>query len=161
MNLIRNDVSKMSLRAAPLSVRPPPAPINVDFPVPHVYKRSRRRGPQNFLAEMRCVLPKRCRALPGMASRGSEASMPTILSDLPHHNSSINSNSINSAGPSTQLISSDTRKPGAVKKKKEFLISTTNIICLRKKLTDLECHLQQLQPHIVVIQETWLDASTE
>ena len=90
MNLIRNDVSKMSLRAAPLSVRPPPAPINVDFSVSHVYKRSRRRGPRSFLAKMRRALPKRCRALPGMASGETEASMPEILNDFPHHNSRFN-----------------------------------------------------------------------
>ena len=144
------------MRAAPLSVRPSPASINdCDLPVSLVYNRSRRRGPRSSLAKMRRALPKRCRALPGMASGESEASMPAILTDFPHHNSSINSNLINSAGPSTHSTPSDTRRPGTEKRnKEEITILMVNIRCLSKNLVELECHLRQLQPHIVLIQET-------
>mgnify|MGYP000055044264 CR=1 FL=1 len=141
MNLTRNDVSKTSLRGGPLNVRPPPALIHVDFSVSHVYKRSRRRGPRNFLAKMRRVLRKRCRALPGMASGESEVSMPAFSNDFPHHNSRHNSNLINSAEPSTQLISSDARKSGTGKKKEEISIFMVNIRCLSANFAELECHL--------------------
>mgnify|MGYP005639129711 FL=1 len=36
-----------------------------------------------------------------------------------------------------------------------------NIRCLRVNLLELELHLQTMRPHIVFLQETWLDASTE
>ena len=32
---------------------------------------------------------------------------------------------------------------------------------MRANLTELEFHLASLQPHIVLLQETWLDASVE
>ena len=96
MILIRPDVETTSSCAAPLCVRPPLASINCsDCSVSLVYKRSRRRGPRNFLAKMRRALPKRCRALPGMASGESEVSMPVFFNDFPHHNSRHNSNLIN------------------------------------------------------------------
>ena len=162
MILIRCHVEMTSSCAAPLCARPSLASINCsDCSVSLVYKRSRRRGPRNFLAKMRRALPKRCRALPGMASGESEVSMPVFFNDFPYHNSRHNSNLINSAGPSTQLISSDARKPGTGKKKEEISIFMVNIRCLSANLAELECHLHQLQPHIVFIQETWLDASTE
>ena len=135
MNLIRPDVELTSSCAAPLCARHPLASINCsDCSVSLVYKRSRRRGPRSDLAKMRRALPKRCRALPGMGSGESEASMPAILTDFPHHNSDINSNLINSAGPSTQLIPSDARRAGTVKNKEEITILMVNIRCLRKIL---------------------------
>ena len=152
MNLIRSDVEMTSSCAAPLCARPPLASINCsDCSVSLVYKRSRRRGPRSFLAKMRRALPKRCRALPGMASGESEASMSTILTDFPHHNSRHNSNLINSAGPSTQLISSDARKSGTGKKKEEISIFIVNIKCLSPNFAEFQCHLHQLQPHIVFL----------
>ena len=36
-----------------------------------------------------------------------------------------------------------------------------NIQCLNAHLVELQYHLQERQPHIVMIQETWLDASRE
>ena len=121
MILIRADVEMTSSCAASLCARPPLASINCsDCSVSLVYKRSRWRGPRNFPAKMRLALPKRCRALPGMASGKSEVSMSVLFNDFPHHNSRRNSNLINSGGPSTQSISSDARKPGTGKKKEEI-----------------------------------------
>ena len=45
--------------------------------------------------------------------------------------------------------------------KGEITILMVNIRCLSKNLVELECHLRQLQPHIVLIQDTRLDVSTE
>ena len=36
-----------------------------------------------------------------------------------------------------------------------------NIQCLQAHLVELEYHLDMHKPHIVLLQETWLDASTE
>ena len=42
-----------------------------------------------------------------------------------------------------------------------IFIYNINIRCLLKNQTELEYHLEQHRPHIVTLQETWLDASTE
>ena len=42
-----------------------------------------------------------------------------------------------------------------------ILIYNINIRCLLSNQTELEYQLEQHRPHIVTLQETWLDASTE
>ena len=42
-----------------------------------------------------------------------------------------------------------------------LLILNINIRCLRSKITELCYHLERLQPHILLLQETWLDSSIE
>ena len=44
---------------------------------------------------------------------------------------------------------------------KDITIFVANVQGLRAHLTELEFHLLQLRPHIVFLQETWLDASVE
>ena len=42
-----------------------------------------------------------------------------------------------------------------------LLILNINIRCLHSKITELCYHLERLQPHILLLQETWLDSSIE
>ena len=137
-------------------MRQSPASFNsVSDCAPCEYKRARRRGPRSSLANLRRALPKRCRALPGVASGESEAPTSVVSSIFqPQPNSSINS------GPSPNL------NPNAIFKKrnapkKEIIIFVLNIQCLRAHMVELEYHLELHKPHIVLLQETWLDASTE
>ena len=80
-------------RAAPLRARQSPASSNliVDTVVYTDLRRIRRRGPRSRLALLRRALPKRCRALPGMASGESWATVPDNSSQFPQPNSNINS----------------------------------------------------------------------
>ena len=137
-------------------MRQSPASFNsVSDCAPCEYKRTRRRGPRSSLANLRRALPKRCRALPGVASGESEALTPVVTSIFqPQLNSSINS------GPSPNLNSNAIFKKGSATKK-EISIFVLNIQCLQAHLVELEYHLDMHKPHIVLLQETWLDASTE
>ena len=56
------------------------------------------------------------------------------------------------------------KKQDEVRKKKtkeEISIMMVNIQSLRAHLTELQFHLKRKMPHIVLIQETWLDQSHE
>ena len=56
----------------------------------------------------------------------------------------------------------DVKKESSKRKEKEkILIYSLNVQSLRAKKAELEYHLSQICPHIVLLQETWLDASTE
>ena len=42
-----------------------------------------------------------------------------------------------------------------------FSIYCLNIRCLLSKLAEIQFHIERLQPHVIVLQETWLDTSIE
>ena len=145
-------------RAAPLRARQSPASSNliVDTLVYTDLRRIRRRGPRSRLALLRRALPKRCRALPGMTSGESGVAMPPNSPQFPQPNSSINSQPF--LEPNV-FLSAITKRIQTTKA--EVTILMINIRCLHANLLELEFHLQTMRPHIVFLQETWLDASTE
>ena len=75
-------------------------------------KRSRKRGPRSAVALLRRSLPKRCRALPGMASGESGASMPVVSSNNSQHFSEINSDSSPNENPNAIFKKRKVRKQG-------------------------------------------------
>ena len=144
--------------AAPSGVRQLPASLSiVDNDVNISNLRRRRRGPRSFRAKLRRALPRRCRALPGAAPGESGASAPEINSAL-----SPQSNLISDASfdlPSSHIIRHDSFPRR--RQRQEILIFVLNIQSLRSRVAELEFPLSQLQPHLVLLQETWLDASVE
>ena len=111
----------------------------------------RRRGPRSQKALLRRSLPRRCRA-PVDATFGESAvhvSTPTV-SPSPQQ-------IITSPLPHVSL-----RKTSRSNVRKEaVLIYCINIRYLLKYLAELEFHLEAYRPHIVFVQETWLNGSVE
>ena len=145
-------------RAAPLRVRQHPASQLDSYPR---YKsnnepRKNHRGRRSFLAQMRRALPRRCRALPGTTSGEAEVSVPENSSEDPRacvFNARI-------ASCDNAIINQRPPFPRH-KSKEKILIFMINIRCLQAHQAELEFHLNELRPHIVLLQETWLDESTE
>ena len=126
-------------------------------------RRFHKRGRRSELAVLRRSLPKRCRTLPGVVPGETGTSMPDpVLNSNPHQSNIIHNESNSrcrhfgsSVGPND--VARDTKQ----RIKQDLLIYVQNIRCLKANLAELTHHLQQYQPHLVLLQETWLDASTE
>ena len=58
-----------------------------------------------------------------------------------------------------ELNNSNTNSTTKLRAKQEFRIYMQNVRCLKAHLAEINFHLQEVQPHIVMFQETWLDAS--
>ena len=126
---------------------------------------------------MRRSLPHRCRTLPGVAPGESGASSPVSHIDfLPRVRSSASPdgviNHFSSVAPSSQdggnfqvggsSSSRSTFKADVDSKQAQSIsIYCINIRCLLKHKPELELNLARLRPHIVLLQETWLNASVE
>ena len=149
--------------AAPPGVRQFPASLSVmnnnnnSNSISSLIKTRRRRGPRSFLAELRRALPRRCRTLPGVAPGEPGASAPENNSAFRPQSNLISDASLDL--PSSLIIRQDSFPRR--KQKQELLIFVLNIKSVRAHKTELEFHLFELQPHLVLLQETWLDASVE
>ena len=111
---------------------------------------------------MRRALPKRCRALPGVVSGESETSTPDHFSINPQQITRDNSNSFpNQLNANSQFDASVEESRPKTAKKDIVLLLVVNIQCLKARLTEFCFHLESLRPHIVLLQETWLDESVE
>ena len=118
-------------------------------------KRLRRRGPRGLLALLRRSLPRRCRSLPGMSSGESGDTIPDTQLIHESPNESCNQSS---------SVSSCTRRPRISRQSCEGIsVLTVNIQSVNSAhhLAQLSHQLNLHRPHVVLIQETWLDKSTE
>ena len=115
------------------------APLSVrSSPVASVCgKRLRRRGPRSHLAILRRSVAKCCRTLPDMSpgESGDEISARTVI----HKPLSVH---VDTSSKDVHIIS-------------------INIRCLLSHKDELEAFLKLHQPHVVLIQETWLNESYE
>jgi len=130
--------------AAPLCARTFPATI-------HSGKRLRRRGPRSHLACLRRSVTKSCRTLPGISLGESRDSIPVICSTSSCEStiaSSISSDCTLENRNSSLCLNG-------------IFVYSVNIRCILAHLTELQYHVDLHRPHIVMIQETWLDASVE
>ena len=115
----------------------------------------RRRGPRSQIAVIRRSVPKYRRTLPGMCPGESGHLIPdSIHSSLPsvalhNNNIDIETNSLHDSD-----ASADNSPKGVV-------VYSVNIRCLKSHLSELCFHLEEQKPHVVCIQETWLDKSTK
>ena len=112
------------------------------------HHRIRRKGPRSDLALLRRSLPKYRRALPDVSpgESGDFASENNISSE-PHI-----SNSLSKSMP--DLAGSNSKVNG-------ISIFASNIQCLHAKLIELTYHLEVYPPHVVLLQETLLNPTTE
>ena len=111
--------------------------------------RLRRRGPRSELALIRRSVPKHRRALPSMSPGESGDTMLVNDSSVPHQSHNISD------------LQCTTRINSEILSRDSIQIYNINIRCLLSNQAELEYHLDQHRPHIVTLQETWLDASTE
>ena len=89
-----------------------------------------------------------------MASGESGASMPVVSSNNSQHFSEINSDTSPNENPNATF-----KKRKVQKQEIKMLIA--NIQRLSAHLAELVFDLQATRPHVVLLQETWLDASVE
>ena len=117
-------------------------------------KRLRRRGPRSQTAILRRSLPKdkRCRALPGISPGEAGDLMPVNnICNQSHQGNSVNNDthilheSAASANHSLHGVS-------------VYLVNIRSVIA---HLTELCFHLETHRPHVVCIQETWLDQTVK
>ena len=135
----------MNIDAAPLeSVRQPPTMLSG--------KRLRRWGPRSKLAVLRRSLPKHCWTLLDMSPDESGDSISEPFFEDQSHDV-IDENFGN------QILNSNARPKW--KSSSKISILTMNIRCLLKNLDELVVQLNLHLPHILSIQETWLNATTE
>ena len=111
--------------------------------------RLRRRGPRSALALIRRSVPKHRRALPSMSPGESGDRMLANDLNLLQDSHNIHNDKCMSR-INAEIFSRDS-----------ILIYNINIQCLLKNQAELEFQLEQHRPHIVTLQETWLDASVE
>ena len=140
------------MRAAPQRVRHSSAPNSSLVNKCEYASRLRRRGPRSFRSILKRNLPKRCRTLPGIASGETEA-LPMSV------NSIHNSQQVEQNKDSFSIRKISVRNQNKVQDKLLFFVC--NIQCLRAHLVELEFHLNHMRPHVVLLQETWLDASVK
>ena len=115
-------------------------------------KRLRRRGPRSKLAVLRRSVPKRCRTLPDMSpGESGDVISEFVFEDQSHAD-------CNKDNRNQRLQVNSRPKP---KSSSKISILTVNIRCLLKNLDQLIVQLELYLPHILLIQETWLSASTE
>ena len=143
---MRTDLNNKCLNddAAPLRARPSPA-------VSERGKRLRRRGPRSHLAILRRSVAKCCRTLPGISLGESRDSIPVSCLNLPCEAKDA-SNNISQC----MLENRDSKLC-----LNGIFVYNVNIQCILAHLTELEYHLNLHRPHVVMIQETWLDDSAE
>ena len=110
--------------------------------------RIRRRGPRSDLATLRRSVPKYRRTLPDI----SPGESGDVISEINIQNESQCNNSFSKSTP--DLAGSNSKMNG-------ISILSINIQCLAAKLAELIYHLEMHRPHVVLIQETWLDATTK
>ena len=145
--------------APPERVRQEPACIfNIDVN-PTKLKRRRCRGPRSVLASLRRAVARHCRSLPDPAPGESGALGSVVCSNSnPQLNSSISNKHANSSNNSLSTSQfSSSLKVGT----QDLKIYMQNVRSLRAHKAELMHHLERLQPHIVLIQETWLDSASE
>ena len=99
-------------------------------------------------------MPKRCRTLPGVVSGESGTSAPEDFHFQSQSNFLASNSNIEINAPALE-------EKAQGKSKSEIGILVLNVQCLRAHLAELEFHLKIHQPHIVFLQETWLDLSIE
>ena len=97
-----------------------------------IFQRIRKRGPRSHLALLRRSLPKRCRALPGIASGESEASVPDNLIASSQQIQNPNLNLMHASTQNDTIPASKTKK-----KKEEITILVVNIQSVRAHLVEL------------------------
>ena len=134
-------------------VRQSPALIH-EYSLDSMQPRRRRRGPRSYLARLRRSIPSRCRSLPGTAPGKSGASVPDFACKFsPQFSMDTDHGDLYKKSSCDDVINK--------KEKSEIIIYSQNIRCLRANLAELIAQLQIVQPHIVCLQETWLDLSIE
>ena len=128
------------------------------------------------MARLRRSLPKNRRTLPGAVAGESATVAPELIQvHLPDFETEIinipvsseieivNNNSLHDQ-LSQPAIPNKIRASASVKKnvrKSHIIFYVCNIRCLLSNLAELCVHLQTHRPHVVMLQETWLDASVE
>ena len=130
------------------------------------YQRTRKRGPRSQLAVLRRSLPKNRRTLPDAAAGESTASASAPFKVYPpssvqicEKHSLIKVVQATSANSNCMPVIENKDKS---KNKKSFVsFFVCNIRCVLKNLTELCVQLRRHRPHVVMLQETWLDASVE
>ena len=113
-------------------------------------KRLRRRGPRTQHAILRRSVPKRHRTLPGMSPGQAGDVMPE---------NNIRSTSQRPSYDRDTVCMSDAVASNS--SRRCIYILSLNIQCLLAHLGELCCHLELHRPHLVFLQETWLDATVE
>ena len=135
-----------------------------------VSRRLRRRGPRSSAACLRRSVPKHSRSLPGMCLGEARHLVPVSLSVSPPPHPSENISSLKSGISSLQPeIFSESKskinltacRPTLTKCKNGISIYLINIQCLLARIPELVAQLELHQPHVVCVQETWLDASSK
>lgn len=114
----------------------------------------RRRGPRSQMARLRRSVPKSRRTLPGISLRESRALIPAdvdAVSNLPCEDKRS----------SNQLSTCMLEDRDSNLCQNGIFVYSVNIQCILAHVAELEHHLHLHQPHIVMIQEIWLNASTE
>ena len=135
----------VNIDAAPLECARQPPAISSG-------KRLRRRGPRSKLAVLRRSVPKRCRTLPDM----SPGESGDVISEFVFEDQSYADCNKDNRNQRLHVNSRPKRKSSS-----KISILTVNIRCLLKNLDQLIVQLELYLPHILLIQETWLSASTE
>ena len=122
-----------------MGVRRPPASVK---PFSDDFRPMRRRGPRSHKAILRRSMPRRCRAPVDTTFGESEVDVSAPF-----------------VSPTPQL--SPIKSIRTDVDKEAVLIYSINIRCLLSHLAELKFHLNKHRPHIVLIQETWLNESIE
>ena len=117
-------------------------------------KRLRRRGPRSNLALLRRSVPKQHRTLPG-TSPGESGDTVSDTSNM------CKPQGVSNDKP--DIISKCTPKKNALNSTNlgEVSVYTVNIQCLLARMHELILQLEAHRPHVVLIQETWLDNTVE
>ena len=167
--------------AAPLSARLPLASFNSFHSTSELFAKRSHRGHRSQIALLRRSLPSRCKALAGTTPGESGVDVPVVSpSILPQQSNNI-SNNISSSSENLEnnissssenienvqaesvvaKVASRTSRPKEAASRKHIFIYCINIRCVLSHLGELIFHLGRLKPHIVLLQETWLDKSVE
>ena len=110
-------------------------------------RRRRRRGPRSQIANLRRSVPKHRRTLPGLCLGESRHLGSESIYQL-------SPRSLHNLHDSKSEISADNSK-GSI------CIYFVNIQCMLAHLAELAFQLEVHRPHIVCLQETWLDESVK
>jgi len=117
-------------------------------------KRLRRRGPRSKLALLRRSAPKQHRTLPGTSpGESGDTVSDTSIIRKPQDVSNGKPDIISKCTPKQNVFNSSNLG--------EVSVYTVNIQCLLARLQELNFQLEMHRPHVVLIQETWLDDTTE
>jgi hypothetical protein len=114
-------------------------------------KRLRRRGPRSQMARLRRSVPKSHRTLPGISLGESRDTIPVSFLNSPCE--------AKAASNISSVCTLEDRNSSLCLN--GIFVYNVNIRCILAHLTELQYHVDLHRPHIVMIQETWLDASVE